>query len=163
MIERIKDEEVAFFNDNGSIHGSMNVPQIINNKEIKTGGLFWQSIPINNEKTLFSFNIKDNKDNIKEKGNELILYFLIHSVIIRKYLKKKEKNETMNTGIFNNINTMNNDNTIKNSLFQDNIENKEFIKQQIASSIGSLVNDSNPFLKAKNALKVSSVFSYNLL
>jgi len=78
MVERIKDEEVAFFNDNGSIHGSMNVSQIINNKEIKTGGLFWQSIPINNEKTLFSFNIKDNKDNIKEKGNELIIYFLIN-------------------------------------------------------------------------------------
>ena len=323
MVERIKDEEVAFFNDNNSIHGSMNVPQIINNKEIKTGGLFGQSIPINNEITLFSSNIKDNKDNTKEKGNELkdekkgainlfgnidrlnktedkdLPTLFGHNIekekekkletpkketakekinislfdskpspkpnekIVEKNLfnnindnkdkenltlfpkepikpnielkekinlpklepiteekdeitnknkenndnnkslfgdtpfkkeetykkkdsnnslfldsnlfsgdkkvfeKKEEKNETINTGLFNNINTMNNNNINKNSLFQDNTGNKDDIKQQIPSNLtsgsGSLVNDSNPFLKASNALNVKSVFSVDNL
>ena len=323
MVERIKDEEVAFFNDNSSIHGSMNVPQIINNKEIKTGGLFGQSIPINNEITLFSSNIKDNKDNTKEKGNELkdekketinlfgnidrlnktedkdLPTLFGHNIekekekkletpkketakekidislfdskpspksnekIVEKNLfnnindnkdkenltlfpkepikqnielkekinlpklepiteekgeitnknkenndnnkslfgdtqfkkeetykkkdsnnslfldsnlfsgdkkvfeKKEEKNETINTGLFNNINTMNNNNINKNSLFQDNTGNKDDIKQQIPSNLtsgsGSLVNDSNPFLKASNALNVKSVFSVDNL
>jgi len=321
MVERIKDEEVAFFNDNNSIHSSMNIPQIINNKEIKTGGLFGQSIPINNETTLFSSNIKDNKDNTKEKGNELkdekkgainlfgnidrlnktedkdLPTLFGHNIekekkletpkketakekidislfdskpspkpnekIVEKNLfnnindnkdkenltlfpkepikpnielkekinlpklepiteekdeitnknkenndnnktlfgdipfkkeeiykkkdsnnslfldsnlfsgdkkvfeKKEEKNETINTGLFNNINTMNNNNINKNSLFQDNTENKDDIKQQIPSNLtsgsGSLVNDSNPFLKASNALNVKSVFSVDNL
>ena len=323
MVERIKDEEVAFFNDNGSIHGSMNVPQIINNKEIKTGGLFGQSIPINNETTLFSSNIKDNKDNTKEKGNELkdekkgainlfgnidrlnktedkdLPTLFGHNIekekekkletpkketakekidislfdskpspkpnekIVEKNLfnnindnkdkenltlfpkepikpnielkekinlpklepiteekdeitnknkenndnnktlfgdipfkkeeiykkkdsnnslfldsnlfsgdkkvfeKKEEKNETINTGLFNNINTMNNNNINKTSLFQNNTGNKDDIKQQIPSNLtsgsGSLVNDSNPFLKASNALNVKSVFSVDNL
>ena len=323
MVERIKDEEVAFFNDNGSIHGSMNVPQIINNKEIKTGGLFGQSIPINNETTLFSSNIKDNKDNTKEKGNELkdekketinlfgnidrlnktedkdLPTLFGHNIekekekkletpkketakekidislfdskpspkpnekIVEKNLfnnindnkdkenltlfpkepikpnielkekinlpklepiteekdeitnknkenndnnkslfgdtpfkkeetykkkdsnnslfldsnlfsgdkkvfeKKEEKNEMINTGLFNNINTMNNDNINKTSLFQNNTGNKDDIKQQIPSNLtsgsGSLVNDSNPFLKASNALNVKSVFSVDNL
>jgi len=321
MVERIKDEEVAFFNDNNSIHSSMNIPQIINNKEIKTGGLFGQSIPINNETTLFSSNIKDNKDNTKEKGNELkdekkgainlfgnidrlnktedkdLPTLFGHNIekekkletpkketakekidislfdskpspkpnekIVEKNLfnnindnkdkenltlfpkepikpnielkekinlpklepiteekdeitnknkenndnnktlfgdipfkkeeiykkkdsnnslfldsnlfsgdkkvfeKKEEKNETINTGLFNNINTMNNNNINKNSLFQDNTGNKDDIKQQIPSNLtsgsGSLVNDSNPFLKASNALNVKSVFSVDNL
>ena len=146
MVERIKDEEVAFFNDNNSIHSSMNIPQIINNKEIKTGGLFGQSIPINNEITLFSSNIKDNKDNTKEKGNEL----------------KDEKKETIN--LFGNIDRLNKtEDKDLPTLFGHNIEKekekkletpkKETAKEKINISLF----DSKPSPKPNEKIEIKKI------